>query len=290
MYLYVVMRIVNEIHNSRYKTGQIILLVLAVIVVVAIMSFTLPPAVDWRTAFRPAARELISGRSPYNVEGFFNAPWALLPLVPLALLPESIGRAVLVVVSLVTFAYTAHRMGARPLASLFFLLSPPVLHGLLNGNIDWLATLGFILPPQVGLFFIATKPQIGVAVGVYWLAEAWRVKGWREVLRVFGPVTVTMLLSFVLFGPWPLRFERELSLWWNASLWPASIPVGLALLVTAIRKRRIEYAIGASPCLSPYILLHSWVGALLAVVASVPETIAAVVGLWILVGIRAFGQ
>jgi hypothetical protein len=279
----------SETRNSKYKAHQIILLVLAVVVIAGIMSFTLPPAVDWRTAFRPAARELISGRSPYNVEGFFNAPWTLLPLIPLALLPESIGRAALVVISLIVFAYTARRMGARPLALLFFLLSPPVLHGLLNGNIDWLATLGFILPPQIGLFFITTKPQIGVAVGVYWLVETWRMKGWREVARVFGPVTVVLLLSLILFGPWPLRFERELSLWWNASLWPASIPVGLALLVAAIRKHRIEYAIGSSPCLSPYILLHSWVGALLAVVASVPETAAAVVGLWILVGIRAFG-
>ncbi len=279
----------NETRNSKYKTGQIVLLALAIVVITGIMTITLPPAVDWRTVFRPAARELISGRSPYNVEGFFNAPWALLPLVPLVLLPENIGRAVLVVISLIAFEYTACRMGAKLPAVLLLLLSPPVMHGLLNGNIDWLATLGFILPPQIGLFFIVIKPQVGVAVGVYWLAEAWREEGWRGVVRVFGPVTTAMLLSFLLFGPWPLRFERELSLWWNASLWPTSIPVGLALLVAAIHRRKVEYAIGASPCLSPYILLHSWVGALLAVVASVPETAAAVVGLWILVGIRALG-
>ena len=279
----------NETRNSKYKTGQIVLLALAIAVITGIMTITLPPAVDWRTVFRPAARELISGRSPYNVEGFFNAPWALLPLIPLVPLPESIGRAVLVVISLIAFEYTACRMGAKLPAVLLLLLSPPVLHGLLNGNIDWLATLGFILPPQIGLFFIVIKPQVGVAVAVYWLAEAWREERWRGVVRVFGPVTAAMLLSFLLFGPWPLRFERELSLWWNASLWPTSIPVGLALLVAAIHRRKVEYAIGASPCLSPYILLHSWVGALLAVVASVPETAAAVVGLWILVGIRAFG-
>jgi len=65
--------------------------------------------------------------------------------------------------------------------------------------------------------------------------------------------------------------------------WPASIPVGLALLIAAIRKRKIEYAMGASPCLSPHVILHSWVGALLAVVSSTPELIAAVCGLWILV-------
>jgi hypothetical protein len=72
-------------------------------------------------------------------------------------------------------------------------------------------------------------------------------------------------------------------LWWNATLWPMSLPVGLVLIVTAIRKRELKYALGASPCLSPYILLHSWVVVLLAIVSSTAELIAAVIGLWILV-------
>ena len=278
----------KEPSEDKHKVAKIILLAVATTILMSIMPLALPPAIDWSGVFRPAAQKLISGSSPYNVKGFIYPPWALLPLVPLALLPESIGRAVLIMTNLVTFGYTAHRIGAKPLALVFFLLSPPVLHCLINGNIDWLVTLGFVLPPQIGLFFIIVKPQIGVAVGIYWLVEAWRIKGWREVLRVFGPITVAMLSSFVLFGLWPLQWGKPLSFWWNASLWPASIPVGVVLLVAAVHKRRIEYAMGASPCLSPYVLFHSWVGALLAVVKSVPETVAAVVGLWILVGVRAF--
>ena len=73
----------------------------------------------------------------------------------------------------------------------------------------------------------------------------------------------------------------------NASLWPMSLPVGLALSVTALRKSDVRYAIAASPLLSPYLLFHSWSGALFAVLASPAESIAAVVGLWILVIIRA---
>jgi len=68
-----------------------------------------------------------------------------------------------------------------------------------------------------------------------------------------------------------------------------SIPVGLVLVVTSLRKRNIFYSMGASPCFSPYILLHSWVVALYAVIRSTPETIAAVVGLWILFAIRLMG-
>ena len=66
-----------------------------------------------------------------------------------------------------------------------------------------------------------------------------------------------------------------------------SIPVGLALLVAAVRKRRIEYAMGASPCLSPYVLFHSWSSALVSIVSLEAETVAAVVGLWVVVIIRA---
>ncbi len=241
------------------------------------------PGVDWESAFRPAARTLLALRSPYDVEGYFNAPWAVLPLIPLAVLPDALGRAALLVVSLLGYAVVAYRLGAGRIALVAFLISPPVLHGLLNANIDWLAMLGFLLPPQIGLFFVTIKPQIGVAVTVFWLIDAWREGGLREVARVFWPVTGVTLISFALFGLWPLRFGQEVGLWWNASLWPLSIPVGLALLVAAIRRRDQRPAMAASPCLSPYVLLHSWVGALAAIITLPWETVAAVVGLWAIV-------
>lgn len=68
-----------------------------------------------------------------------------------------------------------------------------------------------------------------------------------------------------------------------------AILIGLALLVAAIHKRKLEFSMAASPCLSPYLMMHSWVAALLALAGSLPETAAAVVGFWILIGIRALG-
>nr|MBN1230058.1 hypothetical protein [Anaerolineae bacterium] len=175
---------------------------------------------------------------------------------------------------------------ARPVVLAFFLLSPPVLHSLLNGNIDWMVLVGYTLPPRFGLLLVVLKPQMGSVVGLFWLIEAWRNGGPKEVLRVFWPVAFLLALSFAFYGLWPLRFEREIDLWWNASLWPTSIPVGLVLLVAAIRRRDLRYAIGASPCLSPYVLLHSWSGALVTLVKTRWELIAAVIGLWLLVAIR----
>lgn len=268
---------------------------IAIVFIVAVgLSFVIapfvPPAIDWTITFRPATLTLLSGLSPYGRVYYVHAPWTLIPLIPLALLPEAVGRVMLLFCCLASYAFVAHKLGAKPIAIAFLLLSPLVMHVTLNGNMDWLAILGFVMPPQIGLFFISIKPQIGIAVAPFWLVKVWREGGWKQVLKTFSPFTIVLLLSFGLFGFWPLETVREdiAGVYFNASLWPMSIPVGLALFVTAIRKQKIEYAMAASPCLSPYVLFYSWSGALLAIISSVPETIAAVIGLWILVGIRYF--
>ena len=267
--------------------AAIVLLAAAVLAAVLF----LPPGIDWQNTYRPAALALLAGRSPFDVEIYFAAPWALLPLLPFALLPAQVGRGALFVLGLLAFAYTGSRLGAKPVALAAFLLSPPVLHCLLNANIEWLPLLGFVLPPQIGLFFIAIKPQIGAAVGVFWLVEAWRRGGPKEVVRVFWPVSAALGISFLLFGLWPLRFQQTIALTqsYNASLWPLSIPVGLALLAAALRRRSLRPAMAASPCLSPYVLLHAWVGALAAILELPLETVVAVLGLWLVVLLRGLG-
>ena len=264
--------------------------VLGLVALAAVMSLVLPPSTDWRLTYRPATQAILHGRNPYAADvapgaPFSAAPWSLLPLIPLAVLPLSIGSALLLLASLAAFAYSTWRLGAGPIALGVFLVSPPVVHCLLNGNIEWIPLLGFVLPPRIGLFFVAVKPQTGFAVGIFWLAEAWRRGGWRETWRVFSPVTVALLASFLLFGLWPFRLDDLLTIAnrFNASLWPMSIPAGLTLIVTAVRQRKAEYAMPASPCLSPYVLFHSWSSAVIALSAHKIEMVTAVVGLWVLV-------
>ncbi len=273
----------------RARWLRLLLLAAGGIGLVWALSIALPPGIDWHQTYRPAALAMLHAHSPYDVSGYFNAPWAILPLVPLALLPENIGRAIFFLGSATALGFTAYRLGARPLALAAFLVSPIVMHGLLNASVDWMVLIGFILPPQIGLFFVIIKPQVGFTLILFWLVEAWRSGGLKETARVFWPITLTTLASFLLFGFWPLRFGAVLNEWWNASLWPESIPVGLALLVVAYKKRNARYAMGAAPCLSPYVLFHAWVGALVALVAAEAEIVAAVIGLWALVIIRAVG-
>ena len=277
--------------NNKFTSKKWLFILLSILIALG-LSFPLaqivPSAIDWTITFRPATLSLLSGDSPYGNFYLVHAPWTLILLIPLALLPEAVGRVMLLFCGLASYTYVSHKLGAKPIATIFLLLSPLVMHVLLNGNMDWLAILGFVMPPQFGLFFISIKPQIGIAVAPFWLIEAWRIGGWKRVVKTFAPFTIVLLLSIVIYGFWPLEFIRQKvpQVFYNTSLWPMSIPVGMALFVTAIRKRKIEYAMAASPCLSPYLLFYSWSGVLLSIISSVPETIAAVIGLWILVIIR----
>ena len=258
------------------------------------MSFTLPKGIDWELTYRPATLAFLQGHNPYDADiapkaPFFAAPWGLILLIPFAIWPVAIGRALLLITTLISFAYTAHKLGANKTATTAFLLSPPVMHCLLNANIEWIPLLGFVLPPQIALLFLAVKPQTGFAVIIFWLFEAWRIGGWHKIIEYFWPLALTTLISFGLYGLWPLRFGAVMGIarGFNASLWPLSIPIGLTLIVSAIYHRQIKYAMPASPCLAPYTLFHSWSSALVALSAHPVEMVTAVIGLWILIIIQA---
>ncbi len=275
--------------NLKLTTNQwmqIILIILVFVLLTGLLSNILPTAVDYHGAFRPAALEIIHGRSPYNAEGYFNPPWAAALLIPFAILPENFGRTILVFVALASYAYVAHKLGANKLTIGLLLLSPPVMHGILNGNIDWLAALGFVLPTWLGLFFLMIKPQVGMAAMLFLFISTWRDGGFIKTIKTFAPFGVALILSVLIFGPWFLSISQDINLSANSSLWPLSIPIGLTLLMASIRKNEIRYSMAASPFLSPYVILHSWVGAFLALAPLPYEATAAVVGMWIVVIIR----
>jgi hypothetical protein len=273
---------------AAHKNIQIILVALVFSLLTAVLSNLLPPAVDFHGAFRPAALELLHGRSPYNAEGFFNPPWTALLLIPFAILPENVGRALMVIAALAVYAYVAHKLGASKLTLTLLLLSPPALHGILNGTLDWMTVLGVVLPSWLGLFFLAIKPQVGMIVILYLVFAEWQKGGAIRVLKTFLPVGLASILSVAIFGPWFLAIPSLDEITINTSLLPLALPIGLALTVTAIRKNEIRYSMIASPMLSPYLLLHSWIGAFLALAPNPYEAAAAVIGMWIVVALRYF--
>jgi hypothetical protein len=246
----------------------------------------LPPAIDWDRHYVPAVQALVAGRSPYVGTGFVNPPWTLLPLLPFAA-DVTAGRAGVFVLSLAVYAVVAVRWGASPVALGLFLMSPTVLHTLLNGNLEWLVLLGLLLPPRWGLFLMVIKPQVGAGVAVWWIVGAWRTGGWPEMIRTVSPVMAALATSLVLFGLWPLRAAGHPGQWWNASLWPWGLPLGLGLLGYGVWKRDVRAALAAAPFCSPYVLLHAWTGAVLALVGRTWMLVLVVGGLWGLVLLAA---
>lgn len=235
--------------------------------------------VDWYGTYRPAVRALAAGGMPYTAATFYNPPWALLPLLPLAWLPPLAGRAGMLALAVGALVYAAHRAGANTLATLLFLTTPPVAVLLFTGNVDWLVLVGFILPARWGVFLALVKPQVGGALAVYWLVEAWRRGKVRAVAETFAPVSAALLLvGFAWLRARPMDLAYAL----NASLFPVGLPVGAALLAYALVRREPRAAWAASPFFAPYLAPHSWSGALLAIVRR-PFVLAAVAaGFWTL--------
>ena len=237
---------------------------------------------DYQFTFYRAARLLLAGGSPYLIPTFNNPPWALLPLAPLALLPESLSTILYFILNVLLYAFVAYRLRARTLAFGAFMLSPPVIYGLYRLNIDAFVLAGFIMPAPIGLFFVLMKPQMGFAMALFWLVKAWRAGGLRTVATTFAPVVLAYALSFVLFGNWITDRQQELTgAIWNTSLWPWSIPIGLALLFFCLRDMRQDFARAASPFLSPYLAYYSWAAVLTGFLDHEYVLAIGVVGMWV---------
>lgn len=251
----------------------------------------LPVGLDWQNTYRPAALAIMRGDSPFSVEIFYAAPWALIPLMPFALMPYELGRLGVFLLGLAAFAFTAYQLGARKWTLVLFMMSAAVIGCLNNGNIEWMPLLGIVLPPQWGLILLAVKPQVGIGLGLYWMVMIWREKGFLEVVRAFAPVTILLLASFILYGLWPLRFDQTLA--WsvdNTSFGLQGLFLGAVALVWSIRNRNERTALAAGPFLSPYVLQFTWSATLVPLLDKPWELLAGVVFLWIPVVMRVIGN
>ena len=236
---------------------------------------------DW-VVYRSALQYVITGRDPYNLLGmelqFYNPPWALWFLLPFAAIPAPYDFVASICVGFVVYAYVCRKFGGSWFTTILFLTSLPVIQSCFYGQIDWLALVGLVLPPPIGLLFVALKPQVCILVGAYWAYEAWLAGGIRAVARLVAPLCVALLVTALVYGPWMLNWERMSNE--VAVIWPRLLPVGFGLFVAAFKRGNSRYAIIASPCVSPHVWQHSYVGGLVTVVDQ-PLVMSAVwVGLW----------
>lgn len=224
-------------------------LVISIFLAVYLASFL--PTADWQT-FYLAARSVLGGHSPYEQPLFMLPPWGILPLLPMALLPFSLSKGLMFVVSLLILVYIMWRLQMPLLGVVAFLLSPTVIGGLLVNNVDPMVAAGMLFPPAWGLFFLLAKPQIGLGVALFSLVEAWQKQGLGGVLKTFAPLGAVYLLSALLFPVWIERMLFKAADPWNRSIFPYAIPLGIFLMWLAFRRHNPWYALAAAPFFAPY--------------------------------------
>jgi len=245
--------------------------------------------VDVITFFLPAARELLAGRSPYSVHGFYNPPWALLPFIPLTWLPERWALWLYLIMSVGVLLFVAWRLSGDWRIGALFLLAPPTLYSLGSGTLEWLVLLGLILPPRWGILLLVIKPQVGIGAIVYHVVEAWRGKRWRGVIDLLIPLAVLLAASFALYGLWPLQGDVDwaVSGRWNAALGPWAVAAGVWILYRGLQDRHVGTATAASPFFANYVGAHSWTVSWMLLLGSLRWSLVAFLCSWGWLAIRA---
>jgi hypothetical protein len=218
---------------------------------------------DWET-FHGASWRVLHGESLYGSKithaYYSNPPWLAVLLIPLAILPEKLGWAMVCAATLILSLVLLRHWETRPgrIKPVLILMSPPMMYTLLHGEIDVLIISGVLLPIQWWPLVALTKPQvaIGLAAGVppkYWLRAA----------MIIG---VALLISLLWFGFWPREllaqdtpFVGAAHNFWEG-LWPNQVPLGVLLVVMGISRKDERLLVAGSPFLSPYAALSSFIG------------------------------
>lgn len=142
---------------------------------------------------------------PYQAQGFFNPPWALLFSFPFNFMPFELAIILQGIVyhfalTLIVFKFSPAKMDDRSkkIAACAILLSPFIADLAVEINNDWIPAIGLLVPPAWSAPFILAKPQN--AIGYYASFD------WKTLMRAILIGAALTCLSFVLWGvDWPLR-------------------------------------------------------------------------------------
>lgn len=240
--------------------------------------------------YGPAARMALSGVSPYELNNVANSqgpfadpPWIVLAAIPFAYLPDVWGRAAWMAAGFMGYGFVLYRMKAPLIGAALFLSSPMVIWSVMAGQVEWLILIGLVIPRPFGLPLLLLKPQMGALLALYWAIDAWRDGGIAAVIRLVAPLTGLLLISFVLYGFWPLEMLRFTTPDFRARVWPFGLPFAAAALVTAIRRREEFWAGVAGPLIAPFIKFHSWAMSLIWFVGDTTMMIVGWIAIWVAV-------
>jgi hypothetical protein len=232
--------------------------------------------VDW-WAFRDGVFCLLNG----NCEpAIFNPSWALFPLIPFAFYPPLwTSIAAFLVLALVWWTLGLHRR--LWLASVFLLyLNPFAIQMLVNGNVEFVALLGFVMPFPFNVILWAVKPQMTIGLITLEL--------WQSRARI-GALVGLVALGGISLLPWNwlaamlsyTRYALQPGAV-NTSLFPIGVAFGLVALVLTLKYQSKAAGMFVGVFLSPAVTQQCWIMAIfgLAMLGWEP-LLAGVLGSWL---------
>jgi hypothetical protein len=266
--------------RSRTVNWIILLATVAVLVVaLRLLTSYIPFASDWEVYFRPITLgwledSLVLYKDTQWGWGFWNPPWLLWPLIPLAGWPAWVGWGALVVSALILMIWLTRDYEKRWL----IFISPLIIDLVLDGPVEIVPMAGIALgwlardrPYLLGvaLVLMSAKPQ------ACFLVALWLLLQHRHRIRALSVPVAVFVASLVIHGwDWPIRWlsgpsalglissTHNVTPWRSIGLW--MIPVALALSVWALRLPRTRRNLGAlvaanalvTPFLGSYSLVH----------------------------------
>ncbi|NWF69429.1 MAG: hypothetical protein HXY40_10110 [Chloroflexi bacterium] len=199
--------------------------------------------------------------APYAASArFLNPPWTALLLWPFGLLPLEVSTLLQTCLYFAILTGVVFKFGGGRGALLITLVSFVAMDAVLELNIDWLPSIGLLVPPALSGVFLAIKPQLLLG---YWLS----LKR-DDLLRALTVTAGVAALSLLLWGWWlPLAIANnagvsEGRMSFNIAppvlLTPyLAYPLGLLLAYVAWRRKDAVIGILAWLFFVPYVTLYS---------------------------------
>ena len=222
-----------------------------------------PYSFDW-DVFREAIFDTLAGRNPYrpgrDTMLFYNPPWALIPLLPLAFLPRTVSVLLLAVASILTVVAVSRKLGHGVAGAVLIASSALHIEAMGHGQIEFLPWLGLFFPLPVALLFLTIKPQatMGVILLLLWREVKQKEKGWVSAAKAAAPTLILAALTLIVWGLPPRPQHLSGGWFWITK----TVLLGVPALILGIRRDDLSIAAAAGPLIGPYAIFHSYLSVL----------------------------
>lgn len=220
---------------------------------------SLPNGTDWVQTFSK-----VNFANPYDLNEtvtythkFYNAPWTVF-LIPHAALPLRTGNNINLVlnVMLPLLVILKYRGGLAAVAMTF--ISPSFYIVLATNNLEWVTSLAFLAPAPIAVALLTVKPQSAIMTVPVVLKKAYNEKGPAGVALILLPLFILVLASFVIWPGWlSYVIHPPLNASYNISSFPDFLPIGILILVFALKDNDPVLGALSTYFFAPYITIYA---------------------------------